>query len=343
MNPPRTLVLGAAGFLGLNLVDALLASGHRPRCGHRPRTNTIPLKRRDVTRVLADCGDLAPLLHAMRDIDVVYHCAGHYPRDGLTPAITNARALYELDNVLSACASAGVRRLVYVSSTATVAPRPDGAPSSEADVFRRPPRIGAYHDTKWHMEERALAEDRFEVVVACPSACLGPWDLRVGTSALIIATARNLSPAHPEGLVNLIDVRDLAHLLVALGTIDAPPRRVILSAHTVRLHSFLEELSQRYGFAGPSAPLSPAAAMALADAEEARVANTAERARLAREIVDLILHAVPLDTSLALSLSTAPLRPLWSTVDDLLRFALRMRFIAPGFHIPDAPPQPLYG
>ncbi len=334
---PTSLVLGAAGFLGLNLVDHLLASGDSPRCGHRHRTNTIPLKRRGVERVIADCGDRAPLNIAMRDVDVVYHLAGHYPRDARTPAITVARALHELDNVLDAAAASGVRRLVYVSSTATVARRPDGAPSSEADVFPVLPNIGAYHDVKWHMERRVLAEDRFEVSVACPSACLGPWDLRVGTSALIVATARGLAPQHPDGLVNLVDARDVARVLNLLGTHPTPPRRLLISAHSVGLHDFLTDLSHRLGVPAPPRPLTPEAAMAFADDEERRVADTPERARLAREIVDLILHAVPLDTSLVTSLLTSlttlsvgpttPFTPLWTTVFELLAFASRMRMV----------------
>ncbi|MFO0749703.1 MAG: NAD-dependent epimerase/dehydratase family protein [Myxococcota bacterium] len=335
---PRSLVLGAAGFLGLNLVDALLADGQTPRCAHRARTNTIPLRRRGVPRVSADCADVAQLTDACRDVDVVYHLAGHYPRDGRTPAATRERAVRELDNVLDAAARSGVRRVVYVSSTATVARRDDGRPSSESDVFAALPGLGAYHDAKWAMEARAAAEDRLEVVVACPGACIGPWDLRIGTSALVIATARGDDPPHPDGVVSLVDARDVARLLVVLGAAATPPRRVLIASRTVGLHALLGELAHHFGVRPPRAPLAPDAAIAFADAEEARVAGTPARALLAREIVDLVLHGAAIDARLAGGLLPGGFTPFADTLAEVTRFARRMRFIPEPVVPPSVPP-----
>ncbi|MCA9515192.1 MAG: NAD-dependent epimerase/dehydratase family protein, partial [Myxococcales bacterium] len=164
----RSTVLGAAGFIGINLVDALVAEGLTPRCGRRRRTNVIPLRRRGVPLVEADLDAPETLAAAFADTDVVFHLAGHYPRHGRAPEETVARALRELRAVLDAAAAAGVRRLVFVSSTATAAKRADGRPSTEADVFPADPGVGAYHAAKWAMERLALAEDRLDVVVACP-------------------------------------------------------------------------------------------------------------------------------------------------------------------------------
>ena len=328
----RTTVLGAAGFLGINLVDALLAAGVTPRCGHRRRTNIIPLRRRKVPLVIADLEAPETLAEALADTDVVYHVAGHYPRTAHDPEATVARAVRELRAVLDAAAHAGVKRLIYVSSTATVARRADGRPSSEADVFPAPPGFGGYHDAKWHMEALAAAEDRFEVVTACPGACLGPWDLRVGTSALLVAMARGLNPPHPDGPVSPVDVRDVGRALVRLGAMPDPPRRVLLAQGTTSLQSLLERLAQRYGTAPPSAPLADAEALAFAEAEEDRVLGTADRAALAREIVDLVIHGAPLDTRLGSAL-VAPegWTPLEATLDAFDAFARRMKLI------PDAP------
>lgn len=333
MNP---FVLGAAGFLGVNLVDALLAAGHMPRCGHRRRTNLIPLRRRDVPLALADLDQPDTLASALAGADVVFHLAGHYPRHGLDPEAAVTRARRELTALLDAAAAADVARLVYVSSTATVARRADGQPSTEADVFAEPPGFGAYHDAKWAMERLALAERRLDVVVACPGACLGPWDLRVGTSALLVATARGLDAPHPDGWVSPVDVRDVARALVRLGELSAPPRRVLLAGPSVRLQALLELLSARYRVEPPTPALSDIAAVAFANAEERRVAGTAERAGLAREIADLVIHGAPIDARLgATLLAPAGYRPLSDTLDAFDAFARRMRLIPTPT---DAPP-----
>lgn len=309
----RTLVLGAGGFLGLNAVDALMATGQSPLCGHRPRSNTIPLRRRKVQTVVADLDDRDSLERAMAGCTTVVHAAGHYPRDSRDRTATLVRAHREMQAVLDACARAGVRRLVYVSSTATVAPRSDGRPSAEGDVFQTATGIGPYHDAKWMMEECALAERRFEVVIACPGACIGPWDLRMGTSALLVATALGLTPQHPDGPVALVDVRDVGRAIAKLTVMKTPPGRVLLASRMVRLHAFLCALAARYGAPAPLPPLSASAALAYADGEEARVAGTSARPELAREIVDLVVHGVAIDGRLG-----ATLVDRWTALDDTL-------------------------
>ncbi len=276
---------------------------------------------------IADLDAPETLATAFADTDVVFHLAGHYPRHGRSPEQTVARAINELSTVLDAAAAADVRRLVYVSSTATVAKRTDGQASTEADVFPSAPDFGAYHAAKWAMEDLALAEDRLEVVVACPGACLGPWDLRVGTSALIVAIANGVAPPHPDGWVSPIDVRDVGRALAHLATLDAPPRRVLLAGTSLRLQALLELLADRYGVADPGAPLSDADAVAFADAEEERVQDTPHRAALAREIADLVIHGARIDARLGARLVPGGLTPLSETLDAFDAFARRMRLI----------------
>jgi dihydroflavonol-4-reductase len=221
------LVLGAGGFIGLNVTERLLARRIDLRCGRRARGNVLTLRRMGAPLVVADLDEPATVEEAMRGCDVVVHCAGHYPRHSLDREGTLAVGARQIRTVLDAAARARVRRLVYVSSTATVAPAPDGR-SDERHRFEGPPGFGVYHDLKWAMESAVLAEDRFEVVVVCPGACLGPWDLRVGTSALVLAIARGLGPPYPDGVVNVVDARDVAEAVSRLVVAGAPPRSVLI-------------------------------------------------------------------------------------------------------------------
>ncbi|MDP3235750.1 MAG: NAD-dependent epimerase/dehydratase family protein [Myxococcales bacterium] len=325
---PPSLVLGAAGFLGLNLVDALVARGQSPRCGRRVRTNVLALRQRKVPLVQTDFDLHDTLRAAMAGIDTVFHLGGHYPRLSLEPQKERALGLARLENVLDAAASAGVRRLLYVSSTATVAPRADGRPSTEADVFSAPPPWGAYHELKWHLEARAAAESRLEVLIVCPGACLGPWDLRVGTSAMLVGLARGLDVPHPDGLVSWVDARDVANALVALATHEAPPRRVLVAAESLQLQHLLEVAARFYGVIAPP-PMSDADALAFADDEEHRAAAGGPRARLARELVDLIIHGPAIAASLAQRALGITYRPLDTTLVDFDAWARRVRFIPP--------------
>jgi len=278
--------------------------------------------------VPADLDEPEELRAAMNGVDTVFHLAGHYPRTGLHPAGDLQIGVSRMKNVLDSAAVAGVRRLVYVSSTATVAPARDG-PSTERDTFAATPGFGSYHDLKWALEQLALTESRFEVSVLCPGACLGAWDLRVGTSALIVATARSLAPPHPDGWVSIVDARDVADACMRVATHSRPPRRLLLAGSNHRLQGLLQQLAARYGAAPPSAPLSATAARREADEAERRAEQTRERPAIAREIVDLVVHGVPVDASLARSTYGISFRPLEDTLDCFDSFALRFGLLPP--------------
>lgn len=325
---PRILLLGAGGFLGLNVSRALLAAGHTPQCGRRARGNVLGLRELGVPLVVTDFDDPGALRAVMRDADVVVHAAAHYPRFSTNAEATLTRGRRELDAVLDAAAAGGVRRLIYLSSTATIAPRADGAPSSEADAFTSRPGFGTYHALKYELEARALAEDRFEVGVVNPAACLGPFDWKVGTSALLLAAARGLEPAHPDGHVSTVDARDVALAVARLVTTPRLPRRLILAAERWSAHALLEHVAARFGGPPPPPALAPHAARALADEQEARAERAGGRASLARELVDLIVHSPALDTSLARSLGLG-FRALTDTLDAWETWARRMGLLPP--------------
>lgn len=306
------LLLGAGGFLGLNLFDALRDAGWEPQCGVRRRAVRGALRRRNAQTVFADLDDPDSLDAAMAGRSVVFHAAGHYPANSLDPVGSLARGLRQTRAVLDAAARTGVRRLVYLSTIATAAPA--SRSSTEADVFSRPPGFGLYHDLKWAMEQEVLSEDRFEVAVACPGACLGPWDLRVGTSSLIVAVARGWPLAVPQGIVNLVDARDVALAAVRLGRMAIPPRRVLLAEGDYPMGSLMQRLARRYGALCPTV-ISASAARTLADAEERRCQHERGRPALVRELVDLIVHGVSVDTSLSRNALGLRYRPLADTLD----------------------------
>jgi len=264
----------------------------------------------------------------MEGCQIVIHLAGHYPKTSLDPVGTLQLGLRQTRNVLDAAASAGVRRLVYVSSTATVAPNPDG-PSDERHTYATSPGHGTYHDLKWHMEQAFLAEDRLEVVVACPAACLGPGDLRVGTAALLVAMAHGMDPPHPDGHVPVVDVRDVGRAVAAMALTPQCPRRVLIAGHNQRLQPLLEETARRYGVAPPSPPLTADQAFALANQAEAAIAGTPNPPALSREIVDLVVYGLPLSTRLAEDRLGLQWTPLSSTLDAFDAWARRLRIIPP--------------
>lgn len=306
-------VVGAAGFLGHHVLRAAAPLGARAvvrRSTSWVRAASCPIRE-------ADLDDPASLVAALAGASVVVHAAGHYPKLSIDLGHEVSVAVRQTRCLLDAAATAGVERVVLVSSTATVAPAP-GRYSDERDVYADRPGIGVYHDVKYAIERVAATEARIPVVTVCPGACLGPGDWRFGTGAAALALARGLTVAIPEGTVNPVDARDVARAVVQLATMEEPPPRVVLASLSLPVSELLERVRRHFGGRGRVRILPADIARAAADAEERRVAANGGRPRLSREIVDLVVHGVAVDASLAEKRLGLSWTPLGRTLDDFL-------------------------
>jgi UDP-glucose 4-epimerase len=116
------LVTGGAGFIGSHIVERLAREGHRVRVlddlSSGKESNLAPL-RGDIELIRADIRDQSAVANAMREASVVFHQAalGSVPRSVADPVTTHEVNITGTLNVLLAARDAGVRRLVYASSS----------------------------------------------------------------------------------------------------------------------------------------------------------------------------------------------------------------------------------
>src|SRR5262245_3170838 len=127
----KTLVTGGTGFVGANVVRALLKRGTEVRALVRPRSDTRNLDRLEVELVAGDLRDRGSLEAALDGCDRLYHVAAMYAL-----WTENPREIYDSNvagtvNILEAALQAGVQRIVYTSSVATIGVPKDGAPGTE--------------------------------------------------------------------------------------------------------------------------------------------------------------------------------------------------------------------
>lgn len=124
------LVTGGAGFIGSHLVERLLSEGHEVRILDNfstGRRSNIEAFVGDVDVVEADVRDLAAVAGAVRGVEVVFHEAAlaSVPRSVDDPASSNEVNVQGTLNVLLASRDAGVRRLVYASSSSVYGDGPE--------------------------------------------------------------------------------------------------------------------------------------------------------------------------------------------------------------------------
>ena len=271
-----TLVTGVSGFVGSAVARALAAEGRRVRGLVRassPRANLVGFPGELVE---GDLRDAAAVARAMTGADALFHVAADYRLWARDPEeiVRNNRDTTRI--VMAAALAAGVPRIVYTSSVATLLPDPAGAadetrPATPATV------IGAYKRSKVEAErlvEAMVAGQGLPAVIVNPSTPIGPRDVRpTPTGRIIVEAANGRMPAFVESGLNLVHVDDVAagHLLAfERGRIG---ERYVLGGEDVSLAALLAEVARLTGRKPPTLriPRAPLFPLAWANEQLARV------------------------------------------------------------------------
>lgn len=118
----RVLVTGGAGFIGSNLVRACLAAGDEVRVFDdlsTGRSENLADVEPDIDFIKGSIVELNELRRAVRDREVIYHQAAlpSVPRSVADPLTSHAVNATGTLNLLQAARDAGVRRVIYASSS----------------------------------------------------------------------------------------------------------------------------------------------------------------------------------------------------------------------------------
>jgi dihydroflavonol-4-reductase len=196
------------------VVRELLGAGNEVRVLLRRHSDPRNINGLAVETVYGDLTDQASLDKALAGCSALFHVAADYRL--WTP---NPNALYTTNvtgtrNILEAAAHAGVRRIVYTSSVATLGHNADGSPGDETTPVCLDDMIGHYKRSKFLAEaevKRFVREHGLPVVIVNPSAPIGPRDIKpTPTGRMVLDAARGAMPAYVNTGLNLVDVDDVA-------------------------------------------------------------------------------------------------------------------------------------
>ena len=173
----RVLVTGASGFVGSAVVAALLAQGKSVRALVRATSPLANLPRDGVEIAQGDLRDPAAMTAAMRDVRYLFHVAADYRLWARDPGEIMTANVEGTRNVMQAASQAGVARIVYTSSVATLALR-EGAAADESVGLDENQAIGAYKRSKIAAERlvEAMIGQGLPAIIVNPSTPIGPRD-----------------------------------------------------------------------------------------------------------------------------------------------------------------------
>src|SRR5262249_46484292 len=144
----KVVVTGASGFVGSAVARKLLQRGFAVRALVRPTSPRFHLAGLDIAFVEGDLLDPATVRPAMEGVRHVFHVAADYRLWARDPTEIIRNNVDSTRNVMEAALRAGVERVVYTSSVATLAVRRDGTSVDETFPLDEAKAIGAYKRSK---------------------------------------------------------------------------------------------------------------------------------------------------------------------------------------------------
>jgi dihydroflavonol-4-reductase len=312
------LVTGATGFVGGGIARRLLTDG-REVCAltRRPDAATA-LQALGVEVVAGDVLEPETVEAAARGCDVVYHAAGVNGFCMRDPGPMRAANVTGTENVIGACARAGVRRVVYTSSAAVIG-EAAGVVATE-DTPHRGWFLSEYERSKHDAEAAAVREaERHGIELVCvnPASVQGPGRTG-GTARLILDYANGKLRTLVRSRFSLVDADDCSegHLLAeARGT---PGRRYLLAGVCVTTEEAVATLARITGIERRALTLPRPVALTAGDVAATVARVRGRRPRLCREMVATLLHGHAYDGSRA----TRELGLEYRSFDDMVRRTL---------------------
>lgn len=244
----KTLVTGAAGFVGSHLVEKLVARGDDVSViiYDKDPIQYLPADLR-VTRHVGDLRDAAFVARAMEGIEGVYHMAA-----ALNTPTTSVDTFFEVNvigtrNVMEAALQKGVKKVVHTSSCVTV--KETRARVDETHIHRTP-YTAAYTFTKYQGEMVAYeyGAKGLPVTVVNPTIVYGPRD----THTLGEFFKLHLKPkirliSFVDSPCNLVYVKDAADAHILAMEKGRPGHRYLIGGEEVSLLEFLKMMDKVSG------------------------------------------------------------------------------------------------
>jgi len=253
--PDRVVVTGASGFVGSAVARAALARGYDVCTTLRASSNHANVEDLGCEIAIADMRDQQAMESALKGARYLFHVAADYRLWARDPGEIVRNNLEGTRATMQAALNAGVEKIVYTSSVATLKPI-EGQPADETSRHDETTVIGAYKLSKVVAErlvEKLIAENGLPATIVSPSTPIGPRDIRpTPTGRIIVEAATGKIPAFVDTGLNLAHVDDVAtghFLALDKGQIG---ERYILGGEDVSLQHMLAVIANLAGRKAPT-------------------------------------------------------------------------------------------
>lgn len=247
----KSLVTGANGFVGSAVVRCLLAAGHEVRAFVRPGSDRRNVMKLPIEISEGDLRDVTSLKRAATGCHNLFHVAADYRLWVPNPTIMYDVNVNGTRALILAAAEAGINRMVYTSSVATLGLNSNSLPANEETPSSLASIAGHYKRSKFLAEQAVQAlvrEHQLPLVTVNPSTPIGPRDVKpTPTGRIVLDTLRGKMPAYVDTGLNVAHVDDIAYGHLLAYKYGKAGERYILGGDNMTLLQILQTIDDLTG------------------------------------------------------------------------------------------------
>jgi dihydroflavonol-4-reductase len=280
------LLTGASGFVGSAVARRLRAAGFPVRALVRTTSPVAHLSDLGLDFVTGDLRDADSVRRAMAGIRYLFHVAADYRLWARNPDELTQTNVAGTRLLMQEAMRAGVERVVYTSSVATLAARTDGVSADETMPLTEDKAIGVYKRSKVAAERavEALIAEGLPAVIVNPSTPIGPRDVKpTPTGRIIVEAASGRMPAFVDTGLNMVHVDDVAAGHFAAFERGRIGERYVLGGQNATLADILATVAGAVGRRPPRIRIPRQALMPFAHVTEAVARVTGREPMLTRD------------------------------------------------------------
>jgi dihydroflavonol-4-reductase len=263
----KVLVTGANGFLGSWLTRALVQQGHEVYALVRAQSDLSDLEGVSCTYLYGDITDLDSLYKSFEGIDTVFHLAGLIAYKKADRAEMEKINVFGTENVIDACLTKKIRKLVYLSSVVAV-----GAGFNRTQILNEESPYNVdhlnlgYFETKHKAEQLVLEAYKnkgLDCVIINPSTIYGEGDAKKGSRKTQLKVAQGKFKYFTSGGVSVVAVEDVVSAILAAWTKGRSGERYILSGENITIKELFQIIAEEAGVPVPTKKLPKSLIFAL--------------------------------------------------------------------------------
>ena len=243
----KTLITGAAGFVGAAVLRELLKKGHKVKALVRQSSVLDNLKNLDVEIVQGDLKDRDSLKRCIKDCKYLFNVAADYRLWVPRPQEIYQNNVVGTENLMEEALNSEIEKIVYTSSVAVLGKPTEGDIADEKTPVSVSQMIGHYKKSKFIAEEKVkelYKTKKLPVVIVNPAAPVGPRDIKpTPTGKMVLDAAMKKIPAYLDTGLNIVHVDDVAKGHMQAFNKGKLGERYILGGENLTLKEMLEIIS----------------------------------------------------------------------------------------------------